>query len=167
MKPLLILFWLFTISFTSVCQESPAELGVMAVGLVVSDIEASEKFYTEVLGMVPSGQFSLDETWSKEAGAANDKPFSVKMFKLQNKNTATTLKLAYFNETDQRPESKGVDTYAGVNYLTLYYENIYEVIDRVDQAGIPRLGWVKREGYQLVFIQDPDGVYIEIVGPPD
>jgi len=34
---------------SSLAQESAADLGVAAIGLVVSDIEASEKFYTEIL----------------------------------------------------------------------------------------------------------------------
>ncbi|HEY9117899.1 MAG TPA: hypothetical protein VIN11_08755, partial [Roseivirga sp.] len=79
--------------------QSNEELGVLAIGLVVSDIKASEKFYTEIVGMVPAGQFSLDEQWSKEAGAANNKPFSVKMFKMKDQPSATILKLAYFDKT--------------------------------------------------------------------
>ena len=167
MKSLFAICLMFLLPIKIIAQDSPAELGVMAVGLVVSDIATSEKFYTEVLGMVPAGEFSLDKTWSEEAGAAGGKPFSVKMFKLQNRKSATILKLAYFDETAPRPQATGVDSHAGVNYLTLHYDNIHEVMKRVDKAGIATLGWVKREGYQLAFIRDPDGMFIEIVGPPD
>ena len=161
-----LLFSLFSLNAIGQDQ-SPAALGVAAIGLVVSDIDRSEKFYTEILGMVPAGSFSLDETWSNEAGAANGKPFSVKMFKMVDGPSATILKLAYFEDMDDRPSQDGVNSYAGVNYLTFHYSDLSEVAKRAENAGYKRTGWVKRDGYQLFFIRDPDGVFIELVGPPD
>lgn len=164
-----MLLFICGILFNNVVAQSPAELGVAAIGYVVTDIEASEKFYTEIVGMTPTGGFSLDEAWSDEAGAANGKPFSVKLFKLVDSPTATVLKLAYFDEVDSRPTQNGINDFAGVNYLTLYYsaEGFADAVKRVQDAGIEMTGWVKRETYQLFFINDPDGVYVELVGPPD
>ena len=159
--------FLFSLPVLKSQNETPAQLGVAAIGFVVSDIEKSEKFYTEILGMVPARSFSLDEEWSKEAGAANDRPFSVKMFKMVNRKSATILKLAYFDEIDSRPAQTGVDSHAGVNYLTFHYDDLTEVAKRAEKAGYERLGWVKRDSYQLFFIRDPDGLFIELVGPPD
>ena len=147
-------------------QDSRAELGVLAIGLVVSDIEASEKFYTEIMGMVPAGSFDLSTEWSKDAGAANDRPFSVKMFKTVDQNTATVLKLAYFDDVPSRPQQKGVDSYAGVNYLTFRYNDLNDITQRIKKAGIEILGWVSQPTYQLFFIRDPDGVFVELIGPP-
>ena len=73
MKPILTLFCILT-SFLSLNAQSNAELGVGAMGLVVSDIEASEEFYTKILGLTPIGGFSLDEQWSKEAVLPTTKP---------------------------------------------------------------------------------------------
>ena len=150
-------------------QESAADLGVAAIGLVVSDIEASEKFYTGIVGMVPAGSFDLDSEWSDEAGAANGRPFSVKMFKMVDRNTATILKLAHFDNVDPRPDQSGIEAYAGVNYLTFNYsyEGFQQAVNRIEAANIKMLGWVKRKGYQLLFIKDPDGVFVELVGPPE
>ncbi len=150
-------------------QESPAELGVAAIGLVVSDIEKSEKFYTEVIGMTPTGSFDLSPEWSSEAGAANGKPFSVKMFKMVDRDEATILKLAYFDQVEARPQQSGVDAHAGVNYLTFNFTStaFQQVANRLEKANIEKLGWVKRESYQLIFVKDPDGVFVELVGPPE
>lgn len=158
---LLLIF--LTIGFSAQAWQSNEELGVLAIGLVVSDIEASEKFYTEIVGMVPSGQFSLDEQWSKEAGAANNKPFSVKMFKMKSMDSATILKLAYFAKTDKQKEKKGIDVSSGVNYLTFSYKSLDPVIERIEKAGIKIIGDVKRDGYRIIFIKDPDGVYVELI----
>ena len=143
--------------------QSNEELGVLAIGLVVSDIKASEKFYTEIVGMVPAGQFSLDEQWSKEAGAANNKPFSVKMFKMKDQPSATILKLAYFDKTAKGKQTKGIDVNAGVNYLTFSYKELAPVINRINSAGIEIVGDVERDGYWIIFIRDPDGIFIELI----
>jgi catechol 2,3-dioxygenase-like lactoylglutathione lyase family enzyme len=148
---------------TSKAWQNDAELGVLAIGFVVSDIEASEKFYTDIIGMSPSGQFTLDNEWSKDAGAANDKPFSVKMFKMKNQPSATILKLAYFEKTNKQKVKKGIDVRAGVNYLTFSYDSLIPVLDRIKNAGIKLVGDVKRDGYRIVFIKDPDGMFIELI----
>ena len=154
--------------YFSLNAQSNAELGVGAMGIVVSDIEASERFYKEILGLSPIGGFSLDEAWSKEAGAANNRPFSVKQFKLQDRPSGTIVKLAYFEKTKKQARPKGIDKRSGVNYITLYYtkEHFDKTIERIEKAGIELVGWVKRERYQLVFVQDPDGIYVELVAPP-
>lgn len=168
MKKLIIIYCAFALNFASFSQ-SNADLGVAAIGLVVSDIEISEQFYKDILGMQEFGGFSLDEQWSNEAGAADGKPFSVKQFKMKNLSSGTVLKLAYFDKTEKQADSKGININSGVNYISLYYNAIdfNEVVERISISGIEKLGWVKRESYQLVFIKDPDGIFIEIVGPPD
>lgn len=156
------------LSFTAKAQTN-ADMGVAAVGIVVSDIEASEEFYTDVIGMVPAGGFSLDEVWSQEAGAANGKPFSVKVFKMQDVETATMVKLAYFEETPKSPELSGINERSGMNYLTLYYsaEDFRGLLGRLQKYGIEKTGWVKRPNYQLLFVRDPDGNFVELIGPPE
>ncbi|PIQ50190.1 MAG: hypothetical protein COW03_01650 [Cytophagales bacterium CG12_big_fil_rev_8_21_14_0_65_40_12] len=159
----LLAFLLLASSFIAKAWQSNEELGVLAIGFVVSDIEASEKFYTEIVGMVPAGQFSLDTQWSKDAGAANDKPFSVKMFKMKDKPSATILKLAYFDKTSKAKESEGIDMKSGVNYLTFSYDSLTPVLARIEKAGIKLVGDVKRDGYRIIFIRDPDGMFIEMI----
>lgn len=164
MKSALLIPMLWILSFAAVSQSNS---DISAIGLVVSDINASETFYTNIIGMDPAGSFSLDTQWSKEAGAADNLPFSVKMFRMKGGEGTTKLKLAYFEKTKKRPKQSGVNDYAGVNYLTLNFSDLGPVLKRIEEAGIETLGWVKRENYQLVFIRDPDGVFVELVGPPE
>ena len=168
MKTLIIIYCALVLNFASFSQ-SNADLGVAAIGLVVSDIEISEQFYKGILGMQEVGGFSLDEQWSKEAGAADGKSFSVKQFKMKDLSSATVLKLAYFDKTEKQADSRGININSGVNYISLYYNalDFKEVVERISESGIEKLGWVNRDSYQLVFIKDPDGIFIEIVGPAD
>ncbi|WGK65145.1 VOC family protein [Croceiramulus getboli] len=148
--------------------QSKAELGVGAIGLVVSDIEVSEQFYTEILMMKLVGEFSLDEQWSREAGASDGKPFSVKRFVTVDAPTATELKLAYFDETQPGQKKPNIAQSAGVNYITFSYsaEAFQKVLKNIEEAGLSIPGMIQRDAYQLFFIQDPDGIFVEIVGPP-
>lgn len=168
MKKQLILMLTLVLSGFGGWSQSNAQMGVAAMGYVVSDIEKSEKFYTEIVGLIPVGGFSLDEQWSKDAKASEGLPFSVKMFKSANEPTATVLKLAYFEKgvVKKRPAQKSIKSFAGVNYLTFYFEEVDSIAARAKAAGIEIVGWVKREKYQLFFIRDPDGVFVEIIGPP-
>lgn len=168
MRYVLLSLFLIVIPIHSInAQNSAADLGVAAIGLVVSDITASESFYTDIVGMKATGGFNLNEVWSNDAGAAHGRPFSVKTFKMVDGPSSTVLKLAYFDSVPARPEQSGMDSYAGVNYITLSYnaEGFKAVVERLKKNEIPIEGWVKRESYQLLFIKDPDGVYLELIGP--
>ena len=140
-----------------------ADQGVGAIGLVVSDIERSEKFYTDILGFIPSGGFELSETWSKEAGMSNNRPFAVKIFKKVDHPSATMLKLAYFDKVAKKKWNSGIENLSGVNYLTFYYNDLKEVVARINKAEIPIVGHVDRDSYELVIVRDPDGVFIELI----
>lgn len=158
---------LFLLILATAPSALPQTGQIAAIGYVVRDIDRSEAFYTKVLGMQEAGGFSLDTAWSREAGAASGRPFSVRQFRLGEGSGATLLKLAYFKASEPRPSQEGLDTPAGVNYLTLAYPELEPVVARLREAGVPILGHVRREGYQLVFIRDPDGLFIELVGPPE
>lgn len=161
MKDLLIIAMAFTLTLNSFGQS--AELGVGAIGLVVSDIEVSEQFYTDILGFIPSGGFELTSEWSDEAGMAGGNPFAVKLFRLQEKESATVLKLAYFENTAKGKQTTGIDKESGVNYITFYYDTLTDVKDRIMQADIPLVGEVERPAYKILIIRDPDGVFVELI----
>lgn len=168
MKKLTLILCAFLVITCFSQAQTDAELGVLSIGLVVSDLEASKQFYMEIIGMEEVRQFSLDEQWAEDAGASNGKPFSVKMLKQKNLPSATILKLAYFDQMDKKPNMSGLDVNAGVNYLTFSYgsDDFDAVVKRIEAAGIEKFGWVSRDRYQLFFIKDPDGVFVELFGPP-
>ena len=161
MRTVLLGFFILMVSFQS--RSQAAELGVGAIGLVVSDIDRSEKFYTEIVGMENSGGFELSKEWSAEAGMSDNRPFAVRTYRMNDNPAATTLKLAHFDKIDARPHPSGINKESGVNYLTFYYDDLEGVRERIAKAGIKIVGEVEGEGYALVIIRDPDGIFIELV----
>ena len=56
----------------------------------------------------------------------------------------------------------------GFRYLTLYVTDMNRILARLKEAGVPTLGETPMEmgtGTWLVAIKDPDGNFIEFVGP--
>ena len=148
-------------------QESSAELGVGAIGLVVSDLAESKHFYVDILGFSRTGGFSLGEEWSNEAGFSDGKPFSVEVFKLVDSPTATVLKLADFSTTRRAELSENISEFSGANYLTFNYQNLEDVLSRVEDEGKKIWGHIVRSNYQVVILRDSDGVFVELVAPPN
>ncbi len=163
MKKLVIFLFLIGPLTASFAQNPQVKSGVLMIGLVVSDIDASEKFYTEVLGMVPSGEFSLPASWSDQAGMSEGKPFRVKMFKMLTRESATVLKLAYFDEKPDRESIESVNQQSGVNYLTFLYDDLDTVRKKIIAMDIEVIGTVDEN---LIIIRDPDGIFIELYQPP-
>ncbi|MEN8788655.1 MAG: VOC family protein [Flavobacteriaceae bacterium] len=141
----------------------PADLGVGAVGLVVSDLKKSQEFYTDVIGMKEVGGFELSAEWAQEAGMSDNRPFAVKIFKMRETNTATMLKLAYFDEVKSSEKMKAIGQSAGVNYITFYLNELRGVKERIKNANITVIGEVERDAYTLIIVQDPDGVFVELI----
>jgi len=166
-KPLhIFLSLLLSISLHS---QSKAELGVAEIALVVSDIKASEHFYKDIIGFVEAGEFNIDQQFSRETGVANDQPFTIRMLKQSDLPSATILKLVFFKKPAKQSRLDDINTKTGVNYITFHYDakGFKKVTQSIETAGLEKTGWVKRDGFQLYFIKDPDGLFVEIIGPHD
>ena len=162
MKKFLVLLFASLVISAGYAQNPQVKSGVLMIGLVVEDIETSESFYTDILGMVPAGSFSLDSDWSKKAGMADGQPFSVKMFKMIDRESATVLKLAYFDDVSSGERNKSVNQRTGINYLTFLFDDLDIIRKKIIARNIPVVGTV---GENLIIIQDPNGIFIELYQP--
>ncbi len=138
----------------------------ISIGLVASDMEASYAFYTEVIGLQEVGAFTVDSTFSKRSGLSGGVAFDVKILKVENSETASELKLVSFQK-----EGSGKDRYIqeqnGMRYMTLFVNTMDAISERIKESGIPLLsepGLTIGDGRKFVLIQDPDGVFVELIG---
>ncbi|WP_411031943.1 VOC family protein [Spongiimicrobium sp. 3-5] len=163
---LLLLVCLPTLLIGQTTSESAFERNTISIGLVASDLEESLKFYTEIVGLVETGGFSIDEAFGKSSGLTGGTPFDVKILKLEDDPSASELKIVTFNNEKNMSEQH-IQERNGMRYMTIFVKSLEPVIARITENNIPMLGDTPikiGDGRGFVLVQDPDGVFVELIG---
>lgn len=140
----------------------------ISVGVVVEDLNKSLDFYLNVIGMVKTGEFSVDAAKSKELGLSNGNSFDVKVLKLENSEDAPEWKLMSFGKKANHPKQNYVPDDTGMQYITIFVKSMKPFLERIKKHGVKPLGKTPTkldETRHFVAIQDPDGNFIELIGP--
>ncbi|HTH47837.1 MAG TPA: VOC family protein [Candidatus Limnocylindria bacterium] len=159
------------ISFPSRAEgpATPFTKPVIDIGMVVSDIDKSVRFYTNVIGFREVPGFDVPAAMGKKIGLTDSKPVKIRVFELGEGNLATKLKLMSFPDLAvAKPERKFVHSTMGLNYLTIYVSDITQAMRQLKEGGVKLLGESPVElggGTKLVTCQDPDGTFLELIGP--
>ena len=64
--------------------ESEFSSSTIGIGVVVSDLERSLNFYTQVIGMKKAGEFDVNEDFAKRSGLSGGIAFHVDVLKLED-----------------------------------------------------------------------------------
>jgi catechol 2,3-dioxygenase-like lactoylglutathione lyase family enzyme len=139
----------------------------ISVGLVVENLEKSLDFYKNVIGMVQTGQFSVESNRAKELGLSNGNRFDVTILKLENSEQAAEWKIMSFGKKANHPKQNFVPDDTGMQYITIYVKSMKPLLERIKKSGVKTLGITPTqldEKRDFVLIQDPDGNFIEIIG---
>jgi len=139
------------------------------IGMVVSDVDKATKFYTEAIGFTEAGSFDVAAQMASDAGLTDGKAFKVRMFKLGNEPTATTLKIMQFPDAGLKPgNTPYISSSLGVRYLTVLVTDLTKTLERLKQHGVapvkPPYHLSGGNNY-LILVKDPDGNIIELLGP--
>lgn len=144
------------------------------LGMVVSDIEKSVKFYTEGIGFKEIQGFSVPADWTTEVGLTDGKTLNIRVFVLGQGDKATKLKLM---QVEGKKPAKGKQKYLnsqlGFRYLTIFVTDIDASLAQLKKAGYKPASKSEMvalpEGFPkdvyLMMVRDPDGNMIELVGP--
>lgn len=154
-------------SFSVKPPEDFAKSGI-SVGLVVEDLNKSLDFYQNVLGMVKTGAFSVDAARAKELGLSNGDRFDVTVLKLENNEQAAEWKLMSFGKKASHPKQAYVPDDTGMQYVTIYVKSMRPILERFKKYQVKTLGITPTkldETRDFVLVQDPDGNFIELIGP--
>ncbi|WP_247237577.1 VOC family protein [Telluribacter sp. SYSU D00476] len=141
---------------------------VIGVGVVVADLERSLDFYVNGIGMVKTGNFTINEEFSKRSGLANGAAAAVTILKLENSPEATDWKLMSFGKNASHPTPKFIQDDTGMQYITINVKALNPIIERLKQMKVPLLGSTPTPlngKTHFVLVQDPDGTFIELIGP--
>ena len=141
---------------------------LIGLGVVVSDIDRSLDFYVNTIGMVKTGSFKINAEFSKRSGLANGDSTTVTILKLENSPEANEWKLMSFGKKASHPKQSFIQDDAGVQYITINVKSLKPIIERLKAKNIPLLGSTPTQlnrNSQFALVQDPDGTFIELIGP--
>lgn len=138
------------------------------VGVVVEDLDKAVDFYMNVLGMVKRPGFSVDAAFARESGLNEGIPFDVTVLKLEDSDDAQEWKVMSFGKKASHPKQTYVSDDTGMQYITIFVKSMQPFLKRIEKHNITLLGETPimlDAERQFVLIQDPDGNFIELIGP--
>jgi catechol 2,3-dioxygenase-like lactoylglutathione lyase family enzyme len=140
---------------------------VIDVGVVVTDLDRSLQFYQDVLGMTTSRSFDLDADFGERSGLTDAQSVRIEALKLADSPDATEWKLMSFgNETT--PAKSHIHDDIGMQYITIRVNDLTPYLERLRAHDVELLGETPialDDTNHFVLIQDPDGTFIELIGP--
>ena len=170
LSKLLVLLAILLVNVPSFAVQSPddfAKSGI-SIGVVVEDLDKSLDFYLNVIGMVKTGEFGVEAATAKELGLSNGNSFDVKVLKLEDSENAPEWKLMSFGKKATHPKQAYVPDDTGIQYITIFVKSMKPLLERINAHGVKILSKVPsmlNETNHFVLIQDPDGNFIELIGP--
>jgi len=143
------------------------------IGMVVSNIEAARKFYTQALGFQELEGFDVPASMGADTGLTDTEAFHVYVFAPGDAPAATKLKLIQFADAPgKKVDNAFIHSSLGVRYLTIWVADMTAALARLKKAGVKPLAKCPCElpasiaaGIFLAIVRDPDGNMIELVGP--
>lgn len=98
------------------------------VGLVVSDLEKTVDFYTNVIGMIQTGGFNVPGEKAKNLGLTDGRSIEVTVLKLEDSIHSNEWKMMSFGEKAAHPKQKYLHNDTGLQYITIFVKNIHPFI---------------------------------------
>ena len=156
---------------TSCSSSSNFAKSTIDYGIVVSDVQASVKFYKSI-GFTEAATFEVPKEVTGDAGLLNYKKVKIHVMKLGAEDTATSVKLMQTGGTHKKQDQTYIDSSYGMSYQTIFVKDMTPVLKTVKENNIKVLAKgpvdLTPVGFApnyLVCVRDPDGNVIEFVGP--
>jgi len=170
---------LSTLSFLIILTYSQANSSnfpnqTIDLGVVVSDIEKSLHFYKNVIGFQEKEGFKVAGKFPKLVGLTDGANLEIHVLKLGEEKTATKLKLMQVNGKKKTRilEQSYIHTVTGFSYLTIFVNDVEQVIKNATKYGYKAHAQSPQilptglpQDVCLLMLKDPDGNFVEIVGP--
>jgi lactoylglutathione lyase len=117
------------------------------VGIRVTNLQKSIDFYTKLLGLKVTGQGKIEQTKGETVG-------------LQSEEGDFILELNYYEKGS--PYNTKYTTGEGLDHLAFKVEDLDKALEEARKAGHPTILKIKSDGSQWAYIEDPDGIWIEL-----
>jgi methylmalonyl-CoA/ethylmalonyl-CoA epimerase len=117
------------------------------VGIRVKDLEKSIDFYTKILGMKVKGRGKVEQTKGENAA-------------LESKEKGFILELNCYEKNS--PFNTKYIAGEGLDHLGFKVDNLDKALEEAEKAGYRTLLQIKSDGGKWAFIEDPNGIWIEL-----
>lgn len=167
--PFIILLLSFQTGYSQKKSAKEAfEQNHIQIGIVAYDLDKTLNFYTNILGMKKVSEFSVNKDFSLKSGLANGMPFDVTVLQLNDNKESSIIKIMSFKNKLKKKNDDFIKDNVGVRYYTIHVKALKPYIERLKKNNIKFLGNTPiqlNKDKQFVAIQDPNGIFIELIGP--
>ena len=167
--------WIILIILAIACADlsqaqSEFSSTTIGIGVVVSDLERSLDFYTNVIGFKKVGGFEVDEDFATRSALTGGPPIKVTTLKLDDEPEATQWKLISFGKDAPDPLPRHIQDIVGMRFITINVNDLSPVLKRIKKHKVELLGETpiplgSSGEKHFVLVSDPDGILIELIGP--
>jgi lactoylglutathione lyase len=117
------------------------------VGIRVTDLEKSIDFYTRILGMKIKGRGKMEKTMGEGVG-------------LESEKDGFVLELNYYEK--KSPFCTKYIAGEALDHLAFKVDSLEKALEEAKSAGYKTLLEMKADGSRWAYIEDPDGIWIEL-----
>lgn len=143
------------------------------LGVVVSDVDKAVEFYTKAIGFTEVKGFKVSAKLAADGGLTARQPLDIRVLILGEEDSATKLKLMAVPGVDsKRSDNSFIHSQLGYSYLTIFVTDTDAAMARLKKAGVNPIAKGPVElpenlapGVFLTVVRDPDGNFVELVGP--
>ena len=142
---------------------------VVDLGIVVSDLDKSVAFYKEALGCQEARGFSVPGNFAGRLGLSDNHGLTVRVLTPGDGAAKTRLKLMAFPEAaGAKTDQRFIHSSLGFSYLTFQVTDLSASIAKLKKAKVKMVGESPMPlggGRFIVLCRDPDGNFVELIGP--
>jgi len=117
------------------------------VGIRVTDLQRSIDFYTNILGMKVVGRGKVEQTKGETVS-------------LQSEKEGFILELNYYQKNG--PYNTKYTVGEGLDHLAFKVDDLDKALKEARKAGHQTILEMKADGRRWAYIEDPDGIWIEL-----
>lgn len=134
------------------------------LGLCVSDLERSMRFYCDGLGFTPSERFDLTSAAAPGLAQALEVEEPVVLVSQMIANDSMTIELLAYESPAISGSPSASRGLRGLTHLSFYVDDLDASVARLLASGGTLVEGTRHDvGVELVFIADPDGTRVELM----